>query len=109
MTSESALTKAQAQVHADWAAANRLGRSTLIAYTVRGWRDELGTLWTPGTLVEVVDGFMRVNATLLVVNVDFVVSSEEGHVAKLTLAPEGGYYAKLPSNARQGLGAWGAA
>lgn len=106
ISSESSANKARCLARAKWEATTRLGRSTLANFTVRGWYDDNGDLWQPGVLVDVRDDFLRINRELLIVNVDLTVDDQQGHVAKLLLAPEGGYYAALPESPRAGLGAW---
>lgn len=106
ISSESGLTKSKAKSRAEWEAANALGRSTLVTTTVRGWFDDSGAVWQPGQRFEVLDEFLRIDAELLLINVELTIDDDQGHVAKLLFGPETGYFARLPDNPRAGLGAW---
>jgi prophage tail gpP-like protein len=106
LSSESGLTPAKAKARAEWEAANALGRSTLVNYTVRGWFDDSDSIWQPGQIYPISDPYLRIEAELLLVNVDLTIDDKQGHIAKLLLAPEAGYFARLPDNPRAGLGAW---
>lgn len=107
LPTDSGANRKEAKARAEWEAANRAGRSSLVNYKLRGWRDGNGDLWQPGTLVSVTDGFLSIKADLLVVSVGLSISNDGGLVTDLTLAPEAGYYATLPDKPRAGLGAWG--
>jgi prophage tail gpP-like protein len=108
---ESSADPKRALARVQWEAATRLGRAISVQYKVDSWfrRDaggELGDLWQPGTKIEVVDPFLRIEADLLIVAAQLSASSEDGHTATITLAPEAGYFSELPKNPRAGLGAW---
>lgn len=105
MPSDSSANAERALAEAQWQAANRYGRSTVVNYTHKGWLDDSGGLYQPATVVAVDDSFMRVNAGLLIVNVGLRLGND-GTIATLSLAPEAGYFAALPEKPRQGIGAW---
>lgn len=44
----------------------RAGRSEKLVYDVAGWRDDAGNLWRPNTRVRALDGWLRVDAELLI-------------------------------------------
>ena len=106
LSSESGLTPAKAKARAEWEAANALGRSVLVNYTAKGWFDDSGAIWQPAQIYPIIDRRLRIEAELLLVNVDLTVDDKQGHIAKLLFAPEAGYFARLPDNPRAGLGAW---
>jgi prophage tail gpP-like protein len=105
LSTDSGANRKRALARAQWEAAQRWGRSTSIEVRVRGWYDTEDQLYQPGTLVRLVDPFLRVDSDLLLVNVSLTLNNSE-QVAALTLAPETGYYAELPSNPRKGIGGW---
>ncbi|MGD2215150.1 MAG: hypothetical protein PVJ64_00285 [Gemmatimonadales bacterium] len=106
LSADSSLSRKRALAQAQWSAANRLGRSTMGQYVIRGWRDDEGLVWEPGELIRVRDAFCRVDADMLITSVDLALSSEGGYTTTLYLAPEAGYLPQLPDNPRAGLGAW---
>jgi len=106
LISKSSLTAAQAKSRAQWEAANAFGRANSYTATVRGWTDQTGALWTPGTLIEIDDPLHLWQGVFLVISVVFSKSTEGGTTSTVTVAPEAGYYAELPENPRKGLGAW---
>jgi prophage tail gpP-like protein len=106
LISKSSLSPAKAKTRAQWEAANAFGRAVSYSATVRGWRDQEGELWTPGTLIEVDDPVRRFQGQFLVVTVNYLKSSDEGTRCEVSVAPEGGYYAQLPESPRQGIRAW---
>jgi len=105
LSTDSGANRRRALARAQWEAAQRWGRSTLINVRVRGWYDDQDQLYEPGTLIRLIDPFLRVDSDLLLLNVALSLSNQE-QVADLTLAPETGYYTALPDNPRRGIGAW---
>lgn len=57
-----------------------------VSYTVVGWRDALGKLWTPNTMVHVRDSFFGIDDDLLLAEVQYQLS-DQGSTATLNLAP----------------------
>ena len=77
-----------AALRAQWEAARRAGRSTVVRLVVDSWRDESGALWKPNTLVPV--SLPRLNldfAHLLITEVTFLRSAGRGTTAEITLMP----------------------
>jgi prophage tail gpP-like protein len=73
---------------ANWEAARRAGRGTVVTTRVDSWRDAGGTLWTPNTLVPVTGPGLRLqNNQLVLSEVTYRYSEETGKVADLTLMP----------------------
>lgn len=70
---------------AEWERAARWGRSRSVTYTVPGW-DHSDGLWTPNTRVRVVDAFLGLDETLLVVTVVNLLGPD-GELTELELAP----------------------
>lgn len=57
-----------------------------VSYTVVGWRDALGKLWTPNSIVHVRDNCFGIDDDLLLAEVQYQLS-EQGSTATLNLAP----------------------
>ncbi len=57
-----------------------------VSYTVVGWRDALGKLWTPNSMVHVRDNCFGIDDDLLLAEVQYQLS-EQGSTATLNLAP----------------------
>ena len=57
-----------------------------VSYTVVGWRDAVGKLWRPNTLVHVKDTLLGLDRKLLVSEVTYSLS-DRGQLAQLNLAP----------------------
>jgi prophage tail gpP-like protein len=94
-------TRERAKQLARWTAANASGRAAECVYTVGGWRQAGGKLWQAGQLVPVRDPRVGIDATLLVVDVDFVLSPDEGRVTQLVLAPPAAYELLGPDETRR--------
>lgn len=90
LPSEKTMTAADAQRRAEYEAATRAGRSIQAEYTVAGWRDAAGDLWTPNTLIEVRDPVLGIAGELLIVEVVLTLD-DGGELATLTVAPAAGY------------------
>lgn len=104
---EKAADKAACLRRARWEAATRAGKSVRYEAVVAGWRidpsDPSSDLWSPNTLVRLVDGVLQVDDDLLVVRVNFARSVRSGTTTTLTLGhPEG--YAPEPPKYRRGKG-----
>lgn len=106
LISKSSLTPKQAKSRANWEAAQAFGRASTLTETVKGWRDQGGCLWTPGTIIEVDDPVRQWIGQFLVVAARYSKSTDGGTTTDVTVAPEGGYYAELPKSPRKGIKAW---
>ncbi len=72
------------QQRAQWEATVRAGRAYYATYTVRGWHDANGRLWTPNALAPVSDDWLAFHDTLLISSVHLSKSSN-GTMAELTV------------------------
>lgn len=72
------------QDRARWEASSRAGKARRAAITVQGWK-HAGGLWSPNTLVRVLDDFIGINREMLIVSVVFR-KDERGTVTRLSLA-----------------------
>ncbi len=75
---------AQCNAQALWQSKLAFARSETFVYTVKGWRDDSGELWTPNTQVMVKDRFAPINERLLIVEVKMSLS-DSGRLTELTL------------------------
>lgn len=71
---------------ANFEATRRRALLKQVTYTVAGWRDASGTLWTPNSLVHVKNTMLGLDEDLLLSEVEYRLD-EGGTVAQLTLAP----------------------
>lgn len=76
------------------------GRSRRVRYTVPGWRGAGGALWRPNTRVMVEDRYLGLARELLVANVTYSLTPDEGTLTELDLAPVDAY-ALLPEQPRR--------
>ena len=106
LISKSSLTPQQAKQRADFEAAQAFGRAATYTAKVQGWRDQGGTLWTPGTIIDIDDPVRDWVGQFLVVSVTYSKSADAGTTTSVVVAPEGGYYAELPESPRKGIRAW---
>lgn len=104
---ERGLDRVAARDRARWEAVHRAGKSVTYSCVVRGWRQDDGSLWRPNILVTVFDRRKRLlNASLLVVAVDFTLNAE-GRKARLFCAPLAGYVPYVPGRPiLSGAGRW---
>lgn len=111
---EGRMSSARAKQRAIWEAATRAGQASEMQYTVQGWRQENGDLWAPNQLVDVVDPLMGVDAELLIAEVTYSLSNEEGTTTTLTVVPQAKYELLEPAKrttsgkrkAQAGIGQW---
>lgn len=76
---------------ASWERNVRAGRSRSLEYSVQGWRDDDGKLWSPNTLVTIDDDYLRLRDELLITSVAYGRSLQSGTTTQLTLAPRVAY------------------
>ncbi len=103
---EVSVTGAAARLRAEWEAAKRAAESTTLTYTVQGWRQRNGSLWTPNELVHVRDGEFGIDRQLLVVDVTYTLDGDGGTRTAMTLRPREGYLPAPPRSPSKGTGAW---
>jgi prophage tail gpP-like protein len=93
------------QKRADWERNVRAGRSKRLSYTVQGWEHESG-LWTPNTLVHVIDTDAEVNDKLLIVEASHT-RDESGTLTTLALTlPQAFDVEPLPPKKKKGSSFW---
>ena len=107
-----AVTPAGARAWAQWEARTRRGKSVTYKCSVAGWtQTDGGELWAQNLLARVSDDSAQVDASLLVVGVDYTLD-DGGTIAALELAhPDGFALLDLPARraggaARASGGAW---
>lgn len=103
---EVSVSGAAAKLMAEWEAAKRAAESTTLTYTVQGWRQGDGSLWTPNQLVHVRDGEFGIDRQLLVVDVTYTLDADQGTLTTMTLRPREGYLPAPPRAPSKGTGAW---
>lgn len=69
-----------------WESVTRAGRAQQADITVAGWRDAVGALWRPNTLVSCKLPSLGLDARMLVTRVTLARSDNEGSTATLTVA-----------------------
>src|SRR3546814_13663329 len=72
---------------AAWEATVRAGRSQTVTLTAQGWRDPAGAIWSPDLVVPVSASWLGIDADLLLVSVQYMLSADEGSKTSLTLMP----------------------
>ncbi|WP_066651744.1 MULTISPECIES: phage baseplate assembly protein [Sphingomonas] len=82
--------KAFTEKRARWEANRRAGRGNLVRATVDSWRDSGGKLWTPNTLIPVELPRNRGGTPLILTEVTFRRSNDNGTTADLVLMPKEG-------------------
>lgn len=79
-----------AQLLADWTAANRLARGQSAVITVKGWLDG-DAPWRHNSVVSIDDPLLRMKGDYLIASVSFTVDDREGQLAELEVAPPAAY------------------
>lgn len=64
-----------------------IGKSKTVQYTVAGWSQVTGGLWKPNTLINVVDSTLGINDNLLLTEVTYNLSVNDGETTSLSLQP----------------------
>lgn len=82
-------SEAYSQRRADWEAARRYGRSRAALVTVTGWRDAVGALWTPNTIVPVQLPTLKLSGDLAISEVSWCRGGQ-GTQTILTVMPKEG-------------------
>lgn len=91
LVGESSFSTAEGARRASWEANIRRARGKTYSATVHGYRNQAGLLWTPNTLVQVVDDFAGINDRMLVNSVTFSMSEGEGRTTTLALVEKDAY------------------
>jgi prophage tail gpP-like protein len=74
-----------AQERADYRIAREAGESLQASVEVQGFRDDAGTLWTPGNLVWLQSDFLGITQVMLIKGVAFVQSRDGGSMSFIDL------------------------
>lgn len=108
LSSQSRSTSADCVKEARWEAAARLGKSCTAEYTVRGWRQDDGTLWRSNLLVQVRDPFCALDGEMLITGCTYSLTEDGGTVTTLSLALAAAYAPKpIPAHGgRRQSGYW---
>lgn len=88
---------ARCKVRATWEAANRYGQSVQLSYTVAGWRQGNGVLWTKGDRVHVLDDLVGLDDEMIISGATYQLN-ESGTTTALALVPPE-TYEPLPPHA----------
>ncbi|MEJ1436376.1 MAG: hypothetical protein RPU61_03565 [Candidatus Sedimenticola sp. (ex Thyasira tokunagai)] len=87
---------AAAKTRTTWQRNVNAGRSQSVTYTVQGWRDQGGALWSPNWLIPVDDGYMGISREMLITTVALILD-DQGERAELTvMLPEAFDLIELP-------------
>lgn len=78
------------QTRANWQAQYALGRSLKASFTVPGWTQPDGTLWTINTIVTCDVPFFGIDDDLLILEVTFNMSADTGRTTDITVGPIAG-------------------
>ncbi|WP_241087417.1 phage baseplate assembly protein [Candidatus Vondammii sp. HM_W22] len=84
IVSDDPIDAAAAKTRATWQRNVNAGRSQSVTYTVQGWRDQGGALWSPNWLIPVDDDYMGINQEMLIIAVTLVLD-DRGESAELTV------------------------
>jgi len=83
--SQAEVTKDEMQNLANWEQAHRIGQAETWSYKLQGWRGE-NSLWRPGEMVTVLDDFLfSGESQLLIEEVAYSVSNNDGTLVNLKL------------------------
>ncbi|MEJ1358353.1 MAG: hypothetical protein RPU91_07690 [Candidatus Sedimenticola sp. (ex Thyasira tokunagai)] len=96
MVADDPVDAAAAKTRATWQRNVNAGQSQSVTYTVQGWRDQGGALWSPNFLIPVDDDYMGINQEMLITTVALVFD-DKGKRAELTvMLPEAFDLVELP-------------
>lgn len=74
-----------AQERADYRIAREAGEAITASIATQGFRDDAGTLWTPGNLVWLESDFLGITQVMLIKDVTFVQGNDEGSMSYIGL------------------------
>jgi len=101
---ESSLSSGKSRERILWEADLRKARGRLYSVTVQGFRTQEGDLWAANTLVPVVDDFTGITGEMLINEVTFNYSNDQGSTTALTLMPPNAYTLQLAEPQAQEVG-----
>ena len=91
LVSEASYSTLQGGDRATWEAKIRRSRGQVYSPVVDGFRNHLGELWTPNTLVQVVDEYAGIDAKMLINSVTFALDESGGSTTTLSLVERDAY------------------
>lgn len=104
---EQQATGASAAKRAQWECAVRAGRAATVTATVAGWRQgEGGPLWTVGQLVPVSLPSLRLDETLVLGSVEWVLTGTDGQISRLTLKRADAYLSEPVKKKTSDVNLW---
>lgn len=95
------VAESELKKRADWQRLRQNAASTAATFTVAGWRDQGGKLWTPGHLIYCSYPIERLDQDMQIESVTYTQNDREGTIAKLTTvdpATSGGKRGKSKSD-----------
>ncbi len=81
-----------AEQRANWEMASRLGRSFQVRLTTDNWRDALGVLWTPNTLVNIYLPSLKMESKTWLISEVTYKRDQNGTTADLVIMPPEAFY-----------------
>lgn len=94
------IDEAEAQKRADTRLAREAGESLKASIRVQGFRDDAGTLWTPGFLVWTESAFLGITQVMLIEKVTFSQDRNAGSTAVLDLIDPRAFEGKAPKSSK---------
>lgn len=98
------MDKAAARIRADWRKDRAAGESLTATIVTAGWRDQDGTIWTPGHLVWVESQFLDIAQDMLIKSVQYDQSKDAGSTCSLSLVDPRAFGGKKGKVAKSGKG-----
>lgn len=98
VNAEKSMNAADAERRAKWEALTRAGRSTGCTLTVCGWRGADGAVFRKNTLCQITDIDLDIDGLMLLVQVEYRISQDEGVITNLTFAPAEAYEPEPPKS-----------
>jgi prophage tail gpP-like protein len=91
LVSEASYSSLQGGDRATWEAKVRRSRGQVYSPVVDGFRNQAGELWTPNTLVQVVDEYAGIDSKMLINSVTFALDESGGSTTTLSLVERDAY------------------
>ena len=92
------------QKRAVWEQNIRRARGRVYSATIDGHRNQAGLLWTPNTLIRVVDEYAGINALMLVNTVEFQLNDQGGRTTILSFVESDAYSLALQEPVTEKVG-----
>ncbi|WP_314916558.1 phage baseplate assembly protein [Pseudomonas helleri] len=80
-------TTAIARKRVEWERQNAMGKALTANYTIQGWRQSNGELWRHNMVVRLVDPLIGFDRDMLISEISYELSEQDGTTAKITVAP----------------------